>query len=496
MEHYKTEIAPFGGRIKAASIGLDKFPDLSDTQLLDEYIRAQKKKPDFDFIKSYFPNDPQKIKQYLKHFGLLRPTIKTDQGMPGNFSYFRIDENIKKSNLDTNKFIREEGLAVPEKHCNDSNSEVLQLQSEFSKMNLSSVSKILLEKERTIADKGRLDYFLIRAAHQDKIRIFGEDITARVSSNLDTVLQKYITIAQETEKKETGKIKPANLLYLQPDVYILNDGTIKVDKVNCPDVGFFLSQLNIPSSEILQEVQTVMTGITDFVVKNIADKFKKLNEEIVLLTRNNVIKNGEDLLEQGDLQALQKKLAEKNIQTVVKSISDIPNITKGTSVILMNIDYSDPSSQKLFNAHSNEQLICYPNPFCQKTIQQEATDLTRAEITPEHPHRKLFLEIIGSLPKNSEAADEKIRKIKALLLKANIESDIVHVFLDNETIPVFTSSSASWRSLATRCSRYPNATISIQEVPLTKGNSLLQNENGGDIMQVYRFGVNCILSDE
>src|SRR5437762_3295422 len=126
-----TTILPFGGRIKSASIGLDHL--YADITEVDTTIKELRQDPPKEFCAAFFPRTGKDLKQALRGVGFFRPSLKTDQGMPGNFFPFSIDLNRQTSDLSRRVVAREEGLAIPEGWFRDRNGLTERVQTSFRK---------------------------------------------------------------------------------------------------------------------------------------------------------------------------------------------------------------------------------------------------------------------------------------------------------------------------------------------------------------------------
>jgi hypothetical protein len=152
------EVAGQGGRIKGAGESFSSFP--TDPVACFQYIQEQRKKPDFKYLKSYFPLPIGEIKQHLDRLGLFRSSFKTDQGMPGTFSVFSFDPDT--NNLNEVEFVGEEGLAFPE--SNEMAPDLLlRVQEAFLQMNLKETHILIADLGRKESEKGRQPFFFVRA---------------------------------------------------------------------------------------------------------------------------------------------------------------------------------------------------------------------------------------------------------------------------------------------------------------------------------------------
>ncbi len=471
-------VIPIGGRIKAAAVGMDLLA--GEPPEVDAKISSYRKKPPKELLTAFFPHSSAEIKQFLDRLGIYRPTLKTDQGMPGNFLHFLIDQNLERTNLKTVKVEREEGLALPEPHCEHSTDIVTEVQSHFRQMNLHGTFEYLRDMERRTAEKGRSPYFFIRAGASSEVPVFGRDITTQIAAQTYDLVKKSMRGLEVAVEMFYGRLAPPNALYLQTDAYIKPDGTVSIERVHCPDVGMFLEDVDVPGSEILPPIRRMMTKINQAICSSI---LKRVDGPITIITRDEVIQDKEDMLEQGDI-AVMKRYLMQDREVSILPVSRIDTVPRGKSVILMNIDYTSRTAlRKLFDRYDKGDLEFFPNPNMQSALSR-MTGLKEKRI--EDKYRKEFLELAGSLPKNEAAIVTKIKRLRMILAGDGLDTDVLHAMVGNECIPILTNSSHSWRAFATRCERYPENEIRLRAIPLSPKESLLDSSTGKR-MHVYRF---------
>lgn len=463
---------------------MDMF-HIEDPVELDASIARMRKEPPKEILAAFFPSDRERIKQLMRGFGLYRPTLKTDQGMPGNFTAFQIDSSLDHTDLREQRFIGTEGLAIPEPHYDHTPDQVRSVQEKFAGMKLYDTYTALNGSAiaHRQAEKGRLPYFFIQAAKTDVSRVFGADVVENVSAAVSEVLNEAVERAQSRELDETGDVKAANLVYFQPDVYITPEGKVLVERINCPDVGMFLTRLDVPSSRLLPSIKEVMTGISQQFGKTIQQRFDA-EGRVTLLTRDEVILDNQDLLEMGDIEVIKDALGICGIHTDVAGMSDIEKIPTGSKVMLLNIDFDQRQSEELFRRHAKGEIECFPNPYVQKEL-LHATGLPEAYLTGEY--RRIFLEAARGVPSDGKGILNKVRRVRTLLDRCGLDDDILHAHVGPECVPILATSSHSLRQFATRCERYPDEGISLRSIPLNPENSLIDSDTGKR-MHVYRFG--------
>lgn len=471
------DIVPIGGRIKAAAVGMDLLS--GEPPEVDEKISSYRKKPPKELLTAFFPHSSAEIKQFLDRLGIYRPILKTDQGMPGNFLHFLIDQNLDRTDLKTVKVEREEGLALPEPHCNHSADTVTEVQSHFRQMNLHGTFEYLRDMERRTAEKGRSPYFFIRAAASSEVPVFGQDIVQNVASKTKHRIEESMGNLAIGAEFCGLRLAPPNFLYVQTDAYITPDGDVSIERVHCPDVGMFLEDVDVPNSEILPPIRAMMTKINLAICASI---LRRIKGPLTIVTRDEVIRDKEDMLEQGEIAVMARYLRQARDVSVLP-VSQIERVPRGGNAILMNIDYTSESARNLFHRYDKGDMQFFPNPYMQIAL-NDATELPEKSI--EAKYRGAFLELAGSLPKNDAAIVTKIKRLRMILAGDKLDRDVLHAMVGKECIPILTNSSHSWRAFATRCERYPDKEIRLRAIPLSPKESLLDSSTGKR-MHVYRF---------
>lgn len=477
------QVVPIGGRVKAAGIGLDHLPiDETDPIVCDGRIREIIARPPSELLRCFFPSDAKRIKQLLAGVGLLRPSLKTDQGMPGNFAVFEIHPTLTRSDLRRIDICGEEFLAFPEPHADLPPDIVSTVQDTFYGQNLREVASLLEGLGQRDAERGRTSFFLVRAAQLNETRIFGSDIVRRVEDATGRLIESIIAQAGDQEFADSGHRTPSNLIYVQPDAYISPEGEVEIDRLNCPDVGLFLRGLRHPTSKRLPIAASLMTKMRAAICEAILSRIP--DTEITLLTRDEVIDRAEDLLELGELHELMTALRDQGKMVRVARIREIPSIPTGSAVILLNLNYAAGGIDPLFARHCSGEIRCFPNPYVQR-ICQRATGLTDIELT--EPERGRFLQLVSSKPKNTHGHHDVMYRVHGYLAKAGLDAPIYHVAINEELVPVVAGSLHSWHQVTRRLARHEGVPrISLRPLPVRPNASLLTSETGPR-MHVYRF---------
>jgi len=485
-------ILPIGGRIKSASVGLNHLyaPGVD----VDQEITRLRRDPLPEMSMAFFPRTGHELKRVLKGIGFFRPTLKTDQGMAGNFLPFFIDPNLERTDLSVRRIAYEEGLAIPEpwmidringhwlnppRDYKENWERIDEVQRSFLNLNLEATYHMIEEMEVRRAEKGRLPFFFIRPAMPDRPIVIGQDIVQKVEASVRTFLEA------------TGFSR--NLIYCQPDVFLLTDGSVVVERINCPDVGMFFSRNNpkvgdvfsayvhVDGSAILPTVQKIVEETRDVVVERIIEMMGK---SITIVTRDEVRANDEDVLECGEIRAIGQGLMFRGARVRVVGVSQVASLEVGSRLLLLNLNWrrNDRAMSALLWRRNKGEVECFPDPYLQMMCER-ASGLPEVEIAPTNPHRASFLQLAASRP-----SSEVRQRLLHLIEKKGITGDIIHAVLASETIPIFRQSLHSWRHFAIRAARPENkdGNILLRSIPARPDNLLLTSTTGPRL-HAFRF---------
>lgn len=475
-------IVPGGGRIKSASIGLDHIFDPGDN--IDDVISQMRREPPEYLRRAFFPRIGKDLTQAIRGVGFFRPSLKTDQGMAGNFLPFRIQPDMPYTDFSSHHIGYEEGCAIPEAWHPEVNGYTLELQAAFNKLDLRTTFGILEELGRRTADKGRLPFFLIRPALPDPPIVFGADVTAKVAHETERLVSECVGLGRELERKATGEARSTNMLYVQPDVFVLNDGTVAVEKLNCPDVCFFLARVRQACSRVLPQVQDIVMLLRDRVVAKILDV---VGTDVTIVTRDEVMTEQQDVLEILEIQELENELRRCGATVRTIPVSQVSLLESGSRLLLLNVDYRSTATTELIRRHSRGEVVCFPNPYFQMAC-QIASGLKESGLAPGDKYYDRFLAWTRSQPSSEQGRADVLRQIDAALLRDGIDEDIIHAVLATETVPVYRRSLHAWRQFEARLRRPENAGrgVRFRAIPV-KPEKLILTSDTGPRLHGFRF---------
>lgn len=466
-------VVPVGGRVKAAGMGMSHLFCTDSPVEQERYLNALRNRPPIELLTAFFPSDQNRLRQMMRGIGFYRPVLKTDQGMPGNFLPFYIDPDLPSTTLVRRNIASEDFIAIPEPHADLSTEQIREIQERFFRRELHATSELLEGLGRREATRGRLPFFFIRPAHTDELIVFGRDIVQRVETAVENLVDDLCTQAG---------VEDARLIWAQPDVFILNDGTIQIERLNCPDVGMFLTRFDHPFSTHLRTIQEIVGQLHQAIRVALGGAITA--DALSVLTRDEVIDHEEDLLELGEIGVLCQMCQRLGKELHVRRLSDIAMIPAGEPVLLLNLDYTATGAQTLIDRVAEGSLQTYPDPRFQHLC-QTATGLFETMLPPNF--RQAFLQLCGSQPKNDHGYMDVLHRINERLTQAAHASPILYVQISNELVPVLRQSLHSWRQLKNRIERLdPSMSIRFRSVPADM-DTLLLTGHTGPRMHVYRF---------
>lgn len=468
-----------GGRIKSASVGLDVFA--SGNGNFQAQMKKTRDNPPMPILSAFFPSDRNRMKQMMQGIGFYRPMLKTDQGMGGNFLPFYIDPALGITNLSQRQIVQEEGLIIPELYIEHDPETLQELRETFQRLDLRNTDRILtpLLTQSREAEKGRTPFFFIRPALLSSPIVFGNDIVQKVNEVVGQLLKKV----EDRATEKAGFSQKGNFLYFLADVFVTAEGEVVVEKLHFPDVGFFMSELELKNS-IASETQDVVRQILDQVFGRIQDMVH--SRVVYIITRDEVLERNEDVLEIFEIRSISRRFCETGIHVEVRSVSQTGEIPSGATCLLLNITEHSPV---LLQRYGHGELICYPSPYLQ-LASRELTGL-KESVVPSHFMSK-FISLIDCSPKEHEDAETVVSKADAILSKDGVVSELLHVEVNGEIVPVHRRIHHSWKQLVKRVHRHrgdkplEDVILKIRELPLTHRNSMVTSTTGPRL-HVFRF---------
>lgn len=521
------------GRVKMAGGTFSTYYDLADALINVENPSTEallathhnfkniRYNPPFDLLLAFFPDEAKNIQYRLRGAGAYRH-LRMDQGPGGNFTRF----DLGQDGLNPVCLTGEQGFAMPEElinqQLNDGKYPELSalkeaIQSSFEKNDYKKTA-ILVNKFNTLAEKVTLQrhkgdfvgsksgFFFIRPAETERNVQFPLAKVPQLREKIDEALTKTLSLAeysraylyqglsfgeavQRAEKslQERGKISydGRGLLYFQPDCFVDKFGNIEVEKINMPDVGFFMTMLHRPSNRPLQNVVNANVTLRDR-LKLIADKFLEKNE-IVLLTRTEVLQNQSDTLELLEIQSLKEMLESIDKKVTVLSLENYGKITKSQEILLLNVDPNDKNYAPFAEHVIRKDILCYADPLVYY-FKDRATTLKTMQISGKYLEQ--FLQLIKPKEINAKNAENLYHRLEYVMKRFDMTEDVIYAHVPGYKMPLpaFKYSMHSFGQIykAYEKSEDKNASLHLSAVPINQNNALFYGK-GKPRLAAFRF---------
>lgn len=530
-----------GGRVKGAGASLTHLynaaapvletPDSVNTafQTAKRFARL-KEKPPIEIRMAFFPQDEGAMRAAFKGSGIYRPTIKTDQGPAGNVGYFYIND-IQESSIQ-GRIVREEGVAVVERFLQNRFDQaslsqkdkeaiglaIINVQQNYQTGNYRTAYEGILKlrelglsngvETTRKAGVGRGEFFFFRPVKMREDIVIGKDLADAISLKTQEVVGRIECLAGLTRQyvldglsiqeamnracEAPGDISinghQKGLLYFQPDVLIRKDGTFDIERINMPDLGMFLTQIDSPNNGSLDAIKTINEVIKKEILNTVADSVGK---DVFLITRDEVLDNCEDTLEQLEIAAFGEGLRTRGNNVNVESLKSVRNLPLGSSIILFNVDTENRDFENLLYRVAAGEIKCFPDPFI-KLFEKDATTFSRKEIKGQVLDK--FLKIIApsALDKPEGVYSKQVAIYNALRL-GGINEDIIYFFVngDRSFIPTFKYDIKSFSEVykAVENARWRGEDISeitAISVPFNPEDAVIEGHDGPRLA-VFRF---------
>lgn len=515
-----------GGRVKMAAGNVDVYYEAAEAMLelkdnaeltVHQNFINLRNNPTSELKAAFFPSTGSELKQRLRGAGLYR-FLRMDQGPGGNFTAFEsnCDSEIIQKEYHVKDPIPyaliEESVRENIKEIPELGALALSITTEYANNNLGLVYSLLNEfkakseihnVELPKSDVGsRSGFFLINPVETN-----GAVLTADCDDAVEKALfnvQSYAIVARKQIKSGVPYSKaiefalvnpevvnnlPEDLLYFQPDCFVDKNNKVNVEKINFPDVGLFLSELKDYNNKPLIQVKDMVDKIKIKVQETIE---KQINSaHITIVVKDEAIKNSTDTLELLEIKSLNKILKNLGYIVDVIGISDYEQLTKDTSVIILNPDISSESYGSFTEKVIKEDIPTFPDPLL-KTFEEKATTLESIQVTGKYLEKLLDLVQPKKIDKHNAAKiHQELFRILDLGKIPN-DVDIIYAHLPNlkTPIPLFRYSLHSFSQIYNSVIKskqlgHDTSYIYFQPIPF-KRESAVFKDNSGKRLAAFR----------
>lgn len=521
------------GRVKMAGGSFATYYDLADALNGVENPSANaiiqtnnnfkniRKNPPFDLLLAFFPDDFANIQYRLRGAGAYRH-LRMDQGPGGNFTRFDLgNDNQLHYNI-----VKEKGFAMPEELIESQLREggataLLELKEAIQKAfekNDYRKTAILVNKFKTLAEAQGLQmhngdhvgsksgFFFIRPAETERPAQFPLDKLPQLRTKIDEALNKTMSLAEyargfikqgtsfgkavmkaeKTFAEQGGtEYKERGMLYFQPDCFVDRDGQVEIEKINMPDVGMFMTMLSRPSNRPLEKVVEANFGLRDR-LKKAAQSFLE-KDEIVLVTRNEVLDYKSDTLELLEIKALKNMLESIGKQVSIIGLNAYEKLDASHEVLLLNVNNEDENFGRFTERMIKKDIVCYADPLAYY-FKDKATTLKTMQIPGKNMEQ--FLQLIKPKEINQKNAENLYNRLQYIMKRFDMNEDILYANISGYKmpVPVFKYSMHSFGQIYKAYEKINDkkAEISLSAVPLNRDNAVFYGKEQPRLA-AYRF---------
>lgn len=457
-----------GGRVKMAGGSIDIYYEAAEPTLSQGSEGALETHQNFmdlrdspppELSAAYFPSVGTELRQRLRGAGLYR-YLRMDQGPGGNFTAFTVGDKGNQRSYDLAEpvphALLEESVRDQIAHIPELGGLALNITTTYASHNLGKTFG-LMERFATIAEnKGvvlpssavgsRSGFFLINPVEAGKAELSADTEPAveqalQKARSFAQVARKYIksgmafddAVCIAKDQPQEPETESDDLVYFQPDCFVDTNGNVAVEKINFPDVGFFLAEIDKGENQPLLKVVEIVEKLQDQVGVSFGNNLK--SSHVTLLAKDESLTSSTDLLEVNETRALTRILERTGFTVDVLGISDYALVRSDSSVLLLNPDTDSQAFARFTERVVREDIPTYPDPLL-KAFEHEATTLDTFVLEGKYLDRFLTLvrpkKIDGD---NATRLDEEINKVLRLG-GISEDTDILYAFVPGQKTPV------------------------------------------------------------
>ncbi len=458
------------GRVKAAGVPMDVLFDAGDVfsrdgspaaaaEMTKRFIDLRQSPPG-ELRDRVFPRNRGTKDQFRSGALLTRPILKTDQGA-GQFLSF---ENGSTADVLRYEIAGQSGFCIPEVffeaqlsaagYPSEVMTELAAVRANFGQENLHEAQLAYermqiaagtagIQTEREVG-VGRDALFFIRPSFPaEPIRVPGMTMM-RVKELVGEQVQQFYDLAHQSRERfvhehglAVGTIRYDAPLYFQVDIQLLPDGTPVLDQIHLPDVGLFLTTLDPAGNPALARVYEATIPLARVVVDVVEREIRHMGKDSVyIITRDEVLENNEDVLEQREIGAFASMLGERGIRVVPTTVGRAASLGTDEIALLLNVETDTPEYTALLIRHmTGNGPAIYPDPFLRHAI-SEVTGYKRAVLSQNHVDALRAIVQGVELKGSSDGVFRAVLALDAYLRRLGIEEDVFHLHTSSQKTPV------------------------------------------------------------
>lgn len=489
-----------GGRVKMAAGSMEKYYTAAEAMIVDGNAGALEAHENFmqlredapaDLRAAFFPSVGPELKQRLRGAGLYR-FLRMDQGPGGNFTAFTVDETGNQQQS------FEVGVPVPHALLEQSVKEsitgypelgrlALSVTAAYAENNLGKTFGLMNQFVEQAEIRGvklpesavgsRSGFFLINpvetgatlstdtqpAVQEALMRARSYASVARQHIKDGLSFQQAVSLAARSPEQSDDVSD--DLLYFQPDCFVGTDGNVAVERVNLPDVGFFLTEIDKAANQPLEQVAKIVEKLQSRV--STAIEHHLATSHATIIVKDESLESSTDMLEVNETKALSAMLERIGFKVSVLGVSQHDLIADDTSIILLNPDVESNAYAILTEKVVRTDIPTFPDPLL-KAFEHEATTLPTFQVAGRHLEKLLKLVRPKKIDRdNASRIHEELFKMLELG-KVPADTDILYAFVPGQKtpVPLFRYSLHSFAQLYNAVEKSRNAGIEVPSIYL------------------------------
>lgn len=513
-----------GGRVKMAGGSIDIYYDAAEPAITKgsegaleahQNFMELRNSPPPELRSAYFPSVGKELQQRLRGAGLYR-YLRMDQGPGGNFTAFGVSGDTAQQAYDLAEpvphALLEESVRGQITHIPELGGLALAVTETYAKRNLGKTFGLMQQFADLAVDSGvvmptsavgsRSGFFLINPVETSDAKLSANTEPAVEQALLQArsfagVARKNIkagmtfeeAVALARQQPQENDDEPDDLIYFQPDCFVDTEGNVSVEKINFPDVGFFLTEIDSGGNEPLLHVVEIVKRLQDQVRTSLADNIE--TPHVTLVIKDESIDSSTDLLEVNETKALRRILEEAGFTVQVLGISDYAKVRNDSSVLMLNPNIESRSFANFTERVVREAIPTYPDPLL-KVFEHEATTLDT--FTLEGRYLESFLKLVRPKKIDGSNAGRLSETLNKVLSLGGISenTDVLYAFVPGQKIPVplFRHSLHSFMQLYNAVERSKRegrdiSSIVLRAVPFNKKTAVF-GDNKGKRLAAFR----------